>query len=189
MMTSRDPPSVTYQDATLEDATALQDLIQSAFRASDTRTSWTGDATKFLNDTFTISIDAIKNAIENENSLFVLVYEEMTSKTSPIACFNITKKSDHVASIAWFTVASKYQQFGVGRHLLAHAETDSRQRWPDLRTMELNALSSRDALIAWYERNGYVRTGKFVEFPTEGMDDDMKEKLKGIGFVFLEKNL
>ena len=194
MVTKINPSMLQYRDATIEDAPTLQQLIQSSFRASDTRSNWTGDTTKFLNDSFSISIDILESAIRNENSRFMIATKPSESSADElasdiVACFNIMKKSEDLASIAWFTVATPYQQFGLGRHILARAERYAKEVWPDLQKMELNALSSRDALIAWYERNGYVRTGKIVAFPTDNMNEEDQKRLQGVVFVYMEKRL
>lgn len=184
----------------------LQELIQNGFRASDTRANWTGDATKALNDTFTISLDAIEKAIESEKSAFVIAYTTSATKQSEgvvvaipgdshnitgnqhiVACFCLTRKSTDLASFAWFVVAQPYQQGGNGRKVLAYAETYVREKWQEVTKLELNALSTRDELIKWYERCGYVKTGQTEPFPEEFARG--VELPEGLCFVFLEKGL
>jgi ribosomal protein S18 acetylase RimI-like enzyme len=188
----------------------LQDLIQTAFRAPDTREKWTGDATKFLNDTFSIPIEAVENAITKNDSIFVIAYrsakpaqderafvkdaevkvgQKHKNDETIVACFNLVKKSSVVASISWFTIHPESQQSGLGRQLLSYAESHAKQTWPAVQSMELNALSSRDALIAWYERRGYVKTGQCDAFPVDKLPEKYKETVQDVGFVYLAKSL
>lgn len=200
--------TIDYRLATLDDASMLQQFIQNGFRASDTRANWTGDATKVLNDTFTISLAAINKTIESKESAFVIAHTEnpgpghlgspcvdlseheagiQKSKEDIVACFCLTHKSADLASFAWFVVAQPYQQGGNGRKVLAYAEKYVREKWPEVTKLELNALSTRDELIKWYERCGYVKNGHTDPFPkefTRGV-----ELPEGLCFVFLEKSL
>jgi len=56
------------------------------------------------------------------------------------------------------------QNAGVGRALLAEAERIAREEW-HCRQMRMSVIDIRDALIAWYERRGYRRTGEHKPFP------------------------
>jgi ribosomal protein S18 acetylase RimI-like enzyme len=63
-----------------------------------------------------------------------------------------------------FAVRPDQQGGGVGRALLAEAERIAREGW-HCREMRMTVISIRDALIAWYERRGYRRTGQYKPFP------------------------
>jgi ribosomal protein S18 acetylase RimI-like enzyme len=193
-ITSTETIDLTYRPAIPSEASLVHDLITKGFRAEDTRSNWTGDSTKNLNDTFSIPLAAIENAITTENSVFMLALTTIrtypqnaksTQQEDVVACFNLIRKSDDTASIGWFVVAQKYQQGGVGRRVLSYAEDFAQLNWSGMRFLELNALSSRDNLIMWYERCGYVKTGKVVPFP----EREAVNLPKDLGFIYLQKSL
>jgi ribosomal protein S18 acetylase RimI-like enzyme len=187
------PMELFYRPATIDQAPLIQSLITNGFRASDTRANWTGDSTRILNETFSIPLSAIETAITSDTGMFMLVFTNTTTTTTIssqeeeiVGCFNLAQKSASKASIAWFVIAHNFQQVGVGRRVLAYAEKYARTIMSDVEVLELNALSSREELISWYERCGYVRTGLVVAFPRESVDAEIPD---GVGFVYLEKSL
>jgi ribosomal protein S18 acetylase RimI-like enzyme len=63
-----------------------------------------------------------------------------------------------------FSVRPNLQNAGIGKQVLAEAERIAREEWR-LPAMRMTVIDVRDALIAWYERRGYRRTGKHKPFP------------------------
>src|SRR3546814_6709461 len=62
-----------------------------------------------------------------------------------------------------FAVVPGLQGGGIGKALLAECERIVRDDWrlPDVR---MTVIDIRDELIAFYERRGYRRTGKYTPF-------------------------
>ena len=77
--------------------------------------------------------------------------------------------------VAWVVVRYRFP----GRRLLDAAEDAACAE--GIKAMEMTVIDSRDTLIAWYERRGYVRTGETRPFPV--LRDPP------ITFVVLEKPL
>jgi ribosomal protein S18 acetylase RimI-like enzyme len=71
------------------------------------------------------------------------------------------------AAGAWYlgllTIHPVLQNRGLGRDLLAAAEAFAREHGAG--HMRMTVLNVRGALIAWYERRGYRRTGETQAFP------------------------
>jgi ribosomal protein S18 acetylase RimI-like enzyme len=63
-----------------------------------------------------------------------------------------------------FSVKPTMQAAGVGKRMLAESERLARAEWK-CTTMEMTVISVRDELIAWYERRGYRRSGRYKPFP------------------------
>ena len=63
-----------------------------------------------------------------------------------------------------FSVRPGLQGSGLGRFMLTTAENFARAEWKCIK-MEMTVISIRAELIAWYERRGYHRTGRFKPFP------------------------
>ena len=59
---------------------------------------------------------------------------------------------------------STLQGGGIGKRLLAECERIARDDW-HLPVMRMTVIDVRDALIAFYQRRGYQRTGVFKPFP------------------------
>ncbi len=93
-------------------------------------------------------------------------------------------KEDGVWYLGLFTIHPELQNRQLGRTLLATAEDFVRERGG--RVIRMTVLNVRDALIAWYERRGYEKTGETVAFPYG--DDRFGRPLRDdLEFVVLEK--
>ncbi|KAJ5621243.1 hypothetical protein N7528_006026 [Penicillium herquei] len=183
---------LTFRLATPDDAPSIQDLIQTAFRAADTRKNWTADLE--LGRDFSVEISSVLNTIQKPNQGILLAFTGVTAGGTPsdnesehlVASVEITKKGPTRARFSLFSVRHEYQQAGIGRRVLAQAELYCREKWGPV-IFELDALSTREQLIAWYERQGYEQTGMQTSFPVELYPDlDLSCDL---AFVEMEKRV
>ena len=72
-------------------------------------------------------------------------------------------KKASLAYLGMLCVEPGLQSSGLGRRLLDAAEDAACAE--GIKAMEMTVIDSRDTLIAWYERRGYVRTGETRPFP------------------------
>jgi len=86
-----------------------------------------------------------------------------------------------------FAVAPTLQGGGIGKRLLAECERIVQQDW-QLPVMRMTVIDVRDALIAFYQRRGYHRTGVFKPFPY-GDARFGHPKRDDLRFEVLEKSL
>ncbi|MFN3583322.1 GNAT family N-acetyltransferase [Phenylobacterium sp.] len=105
---------------------------------------------------------------------------------------------DHVGHVrldagdegAWYlsmlTVSPDRQDAGLGRAILEAAETYAAAR--GARRMRMSVLHPREALIAWYGRRGYAKTGETKPFPY-GDPRFGEPTREGFYFEVLEKPL
>ncbi|MBB5621178.1 ribosomal protein S18 acetylase RimI-like enzyme [Pedobacter cryoconitis] len=77
------------------------------------------------------------------------------------------------------------QDGGIGRLLLQSAEEHARQLICD--KINITVIEDRTELIAWYQRRGYVITGKKFPFPVEY--HKYGKPLKEIILIEMENNL
>jgi ribosomal protein S18 acetylase RimI-like enzyme len=78
------------------------------------------------------------------------------------------------------------QNSGLGRSLLAASERWVRERGG--KRIRMHVVNVRDALIAWYVRRGYAKTGEVEPFPYR--DDRFGAPLRDdLSFLVLEKEL
>lgn len=88
--------------------------------------------------------------------------------------------------LSLLTVSPAHQTRKLGTRFLTAAEDFAAARGGH--TMRIEVLSVRDALIAWYERRGFVQTGEREPFPYG--DRRFGTPLRdGLEFLILEKPL
>lgn len=119
-------------------------------------------------------------AVLGREDLLLLVAED---EDGLLACCQLEDRGAGLAHFGTFAVRPTTQGGGTGRRVLATAAELAVERF-GAHTLELSVLEVRTELIAWYERQGFERTGERRPFP-------WPEKLKvpGLGFVVLARPL
>jgi len=173
--------NLRFRIATLDDAQHIQHLVESSFRAHDSRPDWTGHLE--LASNFRLDIDAVKANISKPDMVtLVAVSEDGKDAAAIVASIEVTKRGCNVGRLSMIAVDEQYQQSGVGRQVLAYGEDYCRQNW-GVTNFSLNALSTRKALIEWYIRRGYKKTGETSPFPREKFNIVLPEDMCFIEMV------
>ncbi|MBS0212613.1 MAG: GNAT family N-acetyltransferase [Proteobacteria bacterium] len=146
-----------FRSAKPADADAIVALVESAYRGDSSRAGWTTEA-DFLDGRRT-GADEVLAQIERPRSLMLLA----EAKGDLLACAHVADEGG-AGYFGMFSVQPTQQNAGIGKAMLAEAERIARDEW-SLPTMRLTVIDIRDALIAWYERRGYRRTGIKKPFP------------------------
>jgi ribosomal protein S18 acetylase RimI-like enzyme len=173
--------NLQFRIATQEDAPQLQQMVQSAFRAEDSRPSWTADMDLSLR--FHIDVEEVITQITKPDGAILIATD---SNGALVGSIEISKRSADLARFSMLAVDQHHQRGGIGRQILAYAEDYCRQAW-GVEKLGLNALSTRQELILWYIRCGFQKTGELTPFPYDrfngmALPDDLC-------FVELEKDL
>jgi len=84
-------------------------------------------------------------------------------ESEPIACVQLERNGTE-AYLGMFTVRAVNQQQGLGKRLLAAAETFVKERW-QASSLVITVIVQRTELISWYERRGFVSTSERKAFP------------------------
>ncbi|GAA2402673.1 GNAT family N-acetyltransferase [Streptomyces glaucosporus] len=151
-----------FRTASEDDVPALVALVESAYRGEASRAGWTTEAD--LLDGQRTDPEGVAGIIRTPGSL-VLVAER---DGRPVACCQLERRTSEagepVAYFGMFAVRPALQGGGLGRAVLAEAERLVRAGW-GAREMHMTVITAREELIAWYERRGYVRTGRRSPFP------------------------
>ncbi|KAJ4145358.1 hypothetical protein LMH87_004211 [Akanthomyces muscarius] len=146
---------LSYRVATVDDAALLQRMIQDSFRHPD---GWTGAASGIMSR-YSISLERVIEKISKLGSTFIIVAEAGDGGAPAVACFQVYQKSATLIRFATFAVDVQHQGRGLARAVMQLAEDYCRQVL-GATTMQLNTLSSRPGLLAWYrQRCGYHETG------------------------------
>lgn len=173
--------NIEFRLATLEDAPQIQESVQAAFRAEDSRQDWVGHAE--LSRGFVYPLEAVLPRITNPGSAVLLAHDASSGALLGSVGALLKNGLNRVAMLA---VTPGHHRGGLGRQLLAQAEAYAERTW-GVKKHALNVMSDRPQLIAWYERRGYVKTGELTPFPNElrrGLD--LPEDLC---FIELEKEV
>jgi len=153
--------NLKFRTATPEDAPQLQQLVESAFRAEDSRAGWTDDLG--LSSSFRIDIKDIMAMITNPDSVMLMATDE---NNTLVGAIGTSKRDTNHARLFMLAVDETQQRGGVGRQILTYAENYGSRTW-GVTTLGLNALSNRKQLISWYARCGYKETGETSPFPRD----------------------
>ncbi|KAL4729750.1 hypothetical protein ACLX1H_004174 [Fusarium chlamydosporum] len=167
-----------FRIATKDDAPRLQALIEGAFRFTDASIEWIGSPD--LAKTFSIDMTVIVDRIASQENDFLIASE--TPNGDAIACANVYRKESDYGRIALLTVDPTIQRSGLGKTIMKKAEDYLTEEFA-VKRIGLNALDTRKGLIAWYERQGYVKTGEITKVLIDRFGG--KEE---ISLVELEKN-
>ncbi|KAM0254369.1 hypothetical protein ACHAQJ_006838 [Trichoderma viride] len=153
------PISFSLRKATAGDVPAVLALVRAAYRGESSRAGWTTEAD--LVDDQRIDEKGLLAKI-NEPFGAVLVAQDAAGDT--LACCEVLKQSDTTGYFGLFAVDPLRQAGGIGRTILAQAETYAKQTW-GLAEMEMTVIWTREELIQYYIRRGYTKTEKTKPFP------------------------
>jgi ribosomal protein S18 acetylase RimI-like enzyme len=153
--------NLKFRTASLDDAPQVQQLMESAFRAEDSRPGWTDDLG--LSAEFRLDMKDVMAMISNPDSVVLLATDENNALVGSIGT---CKRDTNYARLFMLAVDQGQRRGGVGRQILAYAEDYGSRVW-GVTTFGLNALSNRKQLISWYARRGYKETGETMPFPRE----------------------
>jgi ribosomal protein S18 acetylase RimI-like enzyme len=150
-------PDIRITTAAPADAPALKDLLEAAYRGDSARAGWNHEA-DILDDERTAPGEV--EALLADPTVTILTAR---NGAALIGCVAVTRKGTALGYLGMLCVLPTLQSGGLGRRLLDAAEDHARAL--GLAAMEMTVIDSRDALIAWYERRGYRRTGETRPFP------------------------
>ncbi len=143
--------------ASRADASDLKALLEAAYRGESARRGWNHEA-DILDDERVAKGELEELLADAAVTMIVARDGEIL-----VGCVAVSIKGAALAYLGMLCVAPDLQSAGLGRRLLDAAEDHARAR--GIAAMEMTVIDSRDALIAWYERRGYVRTGETRPFP------------------------
>lgn len=164
--------------ATLEDAPAINKLVNSAYRGDSSRKGWTTEAD--LLDGSRITEDLLEEIINSKHSI-ILKYEV---EEKLLACVELRKNGDGLY-LGMLTVDPEQQGGGIGRKLVRAAEENAIQQ--DCNRLYMSVISIRHELIDWYKRLGFTDTGERKPFSMP--DQRWGIPKTDLEFIYLEKRL
>ena len=171
-------PTLTFRDATADDAEAVSALVESAYRGESSRAGWTTEADLLGGQR--LDPDMALEMIQADDSRVLLA----CSAGELVGVVNI-KREDEYAYFGSFAVSPAAQGAGLGRAILAAAQQRAVSEW-GARGFRLTVIRQRADLIAFYERRGFALTGNTEPFPY-GQPKFGEPKVDDLEFVEMVK--
>ena len=172
---------ITIRDATPADIPALHRLIQSAYRGEASRAGWATEA-DLLDGQRTDPEELADILAAPEQALLTAWRDEVL-----VGCVMITDRAEGTGYFGMLSINPTLQSGGLGRRLVEAAHAALAARF-GARRVRISVFPQREALIAWYERLGYRRTGDTLPFPY-GNPRYGLPKRDDLYFVVMERTL
>lgn len=161
---------MTFRHATPNDTTALASLINRSYRGDSSRAGWTTEADLLSGKRID---EAGVEQLLNENDSLILIAH---SKKSILATIHAHRENENV-HFGLFTVEPTLQGGGIGKQLLAYAESEAIRIW-GVTSAVMEVITHRGELIEYYERRGYVKTSEMIAFPKLDLWDKQVDSLE-----------
>jgi PAS domain S-box-containing protein len=163
---------LSFRFAVPDDLTGLAQLVNSAYRGDSSRAGWTTEA-DLLSGVRT-DVAELSQIINTEGSVLLLCIRS----GEIIGSVHLQRIDEESAHLGMFVVRPVLQGGGVGKRLLREAESTVQRLWGCHR-IAMSVLTARPELIAYYQRRGYLRTGKTQPFSTaDGKNRILVESLE-----------
>lgn len=168
-----------FSKAEIQHAESLVALINSAYRGDASRVGWTTEAD--LLDGRRTDREQILQLLADADSMILLCRrgDEL------LGCVHLHNGGDAV-HLGMLAVSPPLQSLGIGKRLLRAAESEAAAAWGS-RRFAMSVISLRSELIAFYQRQGYRRTGISEAFPVNPAL--WTPKVEGLCLELLEKCL
>lgn len=168
----------SIRQATVRDIRSLDVLVNSAYRGNSSKQGWTTEAD--LLDGIRTNSEALHKLIADPAAV-ILTHADQNGRIQ--GCVYLKKKENQLY-LGMLTVSPKLQAMGIGKQLLAAAESYAGRQ--GCKSIVMTVIAVRTELIAWYSRHGYQPTGKTEPFPADPAFGIPKQPLY---FIEMEKQL
>jgi ribosomal protein S18 acetylase RimI-like enzyme len=172
--------NISYRPAMSADVEAIVTLVNSAYRGPSSRAGWTTEAD--LLDGQRTDAEEISRLLGMDNSatLLCLCGDEI------IGSVHLEKVDSTTAYLGMLVIKPTLQGRGFGGRFMAEAEKIVRTEWGATR-IQIQVITLRHELIAYYQRHGYRRTGEIRPFPIFNPKFGLP-KVEGLMFEVMEKS-
>lgn len=164
--------------AILEDAPAIEKLVNSAYRGEDAKQGWTTEAD--LLEGVRIDLQTVQSKINDPNTLILKCVEDGRIQ----GCVELRKTKDGM-HLGMLSVRPELQGKGVGKLLVHAVEAEARKQ--HCSKIMMMVITERKTLMAWYERLGYTDSGIRKPFNFDGQAFGIPKQ--PLEFMVLEKKI
>lgn len=132
-------------------------LVNDAYRGASKTPGWTHE-TELLTGLRVDAASVTAMLAPADSTVLVMRHERRVA-----GCVALERLDDDTWYLSMLAVDPERQADGVGKAIMAGAERFAHERGGQ--RMKISVINLREPLIAWYERQGYVRTGSVEPFP------------------------
>jgi ribosomal protein S18 acetylase RimI-like enzyme len=175
--------AITFCDRA--DLAEVADLVNAAYRGEKGQAGWTSEVG--MVDGRRTTAAALQQDLASSEAVSILVLRDTKEL---LACVRLERiegiRGESICYIGMLAVRPGAQDRGLGRIMLQRAEAEGLKM--GAQAARMTVVSVRESLIAWYERQGYQRTGETEPFPYD--DARFGAPLRAdLEFVVLQKPL
>ena len=145
------------QKATINDIPALVGLLNSAYRGESSKKGWTTEA-DMISGGIRTDEEQLKEMMGKPGAVFL---KSVSEKDGIEGCVYLDKRNGKLY-LGMLSVNPALQAMGTGKKIMAAAEDHARKE--GCPAIFMRVISLRHELIAWYEKQGYSRTGETQPF-------------------------
>lgn len=149
--------NIDIRPATDADLPHLHPVVERAYRGDSARAGWTHEADLVSGER--TDLETLRSLLDGDSRLLIA----LDGKTI-LGCVNIASRGDGLAYLGLLCVDPQLQAGGIGRKLVAAAESTARKTFA-ADHIEMTVIDRRAELIAWYVRHGYAPSGETRPFP------------------------
>lgn len=150
---------MSITQATIADSPELTRLVNKAYRGEHSQKGWATEA--HLLDGQRIDEETMDSYFADDT---IIILKHTNDAGEINACVYLQVKG-HELYLGMLSVDPYEQAKGIGKLLLVAAEDVARER--GCKAIVMTVITSRTALIEFYERRGYERTGEILPFHVE----------------------
>ncbi len=165
--------------ATIADVTALNILVNSAYRGESSKQGWTTEADLLGG----IRVDEEK-LLELINKKDSLILNYLNDEKKIIGCVHLEKHGSKLY-LGMLTVTPELQGGGIGKKLMKEVEEIAKKF--NCSSVYMSVITARSELIEWYRKYGYKNTGIKKPFPST--DPRFGLPKQPLEFILLEKSI
>lgn len=170
--------------ATSTDIAGLVRLVNRAYRGTAAAQGWTHEAALLDGQ----RVDAAMLAEDLARGVTVLMLRDTETRSAdPLACVALERTATPgLWSLGMLSVDPAMQSRGFGDQMLAAGERHVGEAGGE--RLGISVIHTRDTLLAWYRRRGFVPTGGTAPFPYGDARFGMPLR-PDLHFILLEKRL
>lgn len=172
---------IVFRRAQQSDVPAIVVLVNSAYRGDSSRAGWTTEA-DILGGQRT-DAEEIAQLLAEAGSEFLLCLRG----DEIIGTVHLQRQDEDTAYLGMLVIKPGLQGQGLGSRLMDEAERFLKTSW-NISRLQMQVITLREELIAFYERRGFLRTGAYIPFPAHEPRFGLP-KVAGLRFEMLEKAL
>lgn len=165
--------------ATENDIPGLVTLLNKTYRGDESKKGWTSEADLLLGEKRTDE-STLKDLI-NAPGANMLKYEDSEGLIS--GSVYLQKQGDKLY-LGMLSVSPELQAKGIGKALMIAADDHAKNE--GCNAIFMRVITVRSELIAWYQKQGYVDTGRREPFPADNRFGIPTQELE---FMIMEKDL